>query len=51
LKKIYQAKNDEIRGVLTEEQRTRFEEVLKKNKAMVGASRDVRDFDLFRSLR
>jgi len=43
LRAIRARENDEIRAVLTPEQRVAFEDVLKKRKEMVGSSRDERE--------
>ncbi len=45
LKQIRRAENDEIRKVLSAQQRTKFEEVLAQRKASVGSSRDAKLFE------
>lgn len=42
LRRIREAENEQIRAVLTPEQRARFETVLQQRKAMHGSSRDER---------
>ena len=44
LRAIRAKQNDEIRTVLTPEQRVKFEKVLQQEKDMVGSSRDEREF-------
>ncbi len=44
LREIRMKRDDEIRTVLTPEQRVKFEKVLQQEKEMVGSSRDVRAF-------
>ncbi len=43
LRRIFQAKNDAIRAVLTEPQRGRFEQQLELNREMKGSARDAKD--------
>jgi periplasmic protein CpxP/Spy len=43
LKEIRDNENDEIRAVLTSEQRLKFEEVLKQRDEAAGSSRDVKE--------
>jgi Spy/CpxP family protein refolding chaperone len=44
LRQIQLNEDEEIRRVLTAEQRVKFEEYLKLRKAMVGSSRDAKDY-------
>jgi Spy/CpxP family protein refolding chaperone len=43
LRAIRQKENDEIRAMLTAEQRVKFEQVLAQRKEMIGSSRDERE--------
>lgn len=42
LRKTFRDKNEEIRAVLNESQRVKFEQVLKLNREMLGSSRDAK---------
>ena len=43
LQQIRQREDDQIRGVLTPEQTTKFEDVIRQRQAAVGSSRDARE--------